>query len=83
MFETEVPQQILKQIDIKQDTFLCNRAIILMNELMKKSTEEMQAKVLEILKSNNNFFQIFYYINERLKQSKNYLLESIKHGAKK
>jgi len=56
MFETEVPQQILKQIDIKQDTFLCNRAIILMNELMKKSTEEMQAKVLEILKSNNNFF---------------------------
>lgn len=38
-----------------------------MNELMKKSTEEMQAKILEILKSNNNFFQIFYYINERLK----------------
>ena len=50
MFDTDVPRQILKQIDIKQDTFLCNRAIILMNELMKKSTEDMQEKVLAILK---------------------------------
>jgi len=37
-----------------------------MNELMKKSTEETQLTVLNILKDNNNFFQIFYYINERL-----------------
>ena len=49
---------------------------------MTKSSEQQQQKLLDILQYNKNFFQVFYYIKERLRKSKNFLLETIKLGAK-
>ena len=51
MFAAEVPQLMLEYIDIgMKNTFLSNKAIILLNNLMTRSTEKNQEKILEILK---------------------------------
>jgi hypothetical protein len=39
--------------------------------------------MLDILQSESRFFTIFYYIKQRLQNSKRFLIEKIKNGARK
>jgi len=66
-----------------ENNFLANKALILLNNLLYKTSDKNQAKMLEILKGENRFFTVFYYIKQRLHYSKNYLIEKIKYGARK
>lgn len=81
MFEAGVPEMIFDLIDVNQDPFLANKALILMNNLLMDATEENQQKVLDLLKENNKFFTVFFYIQTRIDINRKYLIEKVKQSA--
>ena len=54
----------------------------MLNLILAKPTETMQRDMLDLLKKDNAFFKVFYYLKMRMQYSKNYLLEKIKQTAK-
>ena len=82
MFEAEIPQLLLNFININGDTFLANKSLNLLNAIMFQAGEKQQTRILELLKKDDRFFNVFFYIKQRLIVSKNYLLMKIKLGAK-
>lgn len=84
MFEAEVPKFLLKMINIKNsNVFLMNKSLALINNIMSHSTDSNQKRMLDILKVDNLFFNVFFYITVRLEESKEYTIAKIKEGAKK
>lgn len=79
MFEAGVPEVMLSfiRIDLK-DTYLSNKAILLLNNMLSKTSEDNQRKMMQIFKKNNAFFGVFYYIKIRLNVAKDLLLDKIK-----
>jgi hypothetical protein len=82
MFEAEIPELLFKFIDVKGDPFLANKALTLLNGILSQAGEKQQQRILDILKKDDKFFPVFYYIKQRLGVSKSYLLMKIKMGAK-
>jgi hypothetical protein len=67
MFEAGVPEVMLEFVRIDlNDTYLSNKAICLLNNLLSKTSEDNQKKMMNILKKNNLFFSVFYYVKTRL-----------------
>jgi hypothetical protein len=73
---------MLTFISIDQDNFLANKALNLLNCIMFKSSESMQRRMLSILKKDDLYFKMFFYLKTRLNLSKIYLLQKIKMNAK-
>jgi len=78
MFAAQVPDHMIAFINVTNSPFLANRALCLLNSIMINSTEENQRKMLTLLRKNNNFFDVFFYVKERLRISKEYMLNKIK-----
>jgi len=66
MFEAEVPELMISFIGIENDLYLSIRCIELLNSLLLKATEEKQHRFLHVLKKNDKFFNVFFYIKIRL-----------------
>ena len=50
---------------------------MLLNNLLIKTNEANQQKILDLLIQDDQFFDVFYYIKNRLEASKKYLLNQI------
>ena len=66
MFEAEVPELMLSFINVSNDTFLSNKALTLLNNILIKTNETNQKKILDLLKKDDSFFNVFYYLMRRL-----------------
>lgn len=66
MFEAEVPELMLTFIDVNNDKFLSHKALTLLNNIMIKTNEQNQKKILDLLKKDDSFFSVFYYLMRRL-----------------
>lgn len=79
-----MPQILLRMINVKNENkFLMNKCLTVLNNIMSHSTETNQQKMLDILKEDNLFFNVFFYISVRLEESKDYTIAKIKQSAKK
>jgi hypothetical protein len=77
MFEAGVPQLMLSFINVRHDNLLANKALNLLNCMMQKASESMQRRILVLLKKDELYFSMFYYLKKRLNISKIYLLQKI------
>ena len=82
MFEAGVPQLMLSFINVGQDNFLANKALNLLNCIMYKASESMQRRILTLLKKDELYFSMFFYLKKRLNISKIYLLQKIQSNAR-
>ena len=82
LFDAGVPQLMFEFIDIHEDQFLASKAVSLVNLMIAKPTETQQKVILNILTKNDDFFRVFFYIQNRMHISKNFLIEKIKHSAR-
>jgi hypothetical protein len=82
MFEAGVPQLMLSFISVDHENFLANKALNLLNFMMHKATESMQRRILALLRKDDLYFKVFYYLKTRLNLSKTYLIEKITSGAR-
>jgi len=77
MFAAGVPEMLFDLINVRESPFLANKALLLLNNLLAHAPESNQERVLELLKEDNKFFDVFYYISKRMQVSKAYLLQKI------
>jgi hypothetical protein len=73
---------MLSLVNTKTDPFLANKAIILLNNILCRATEQNQLRMLTLLKEGDKFFHVFFYLKERLNASKKYLITNVKQGAR-
>lgn len=74
----------MRQMHVENDNvFLANKCLQVLNNIMSHSTDSNQQRMLDILKEDNLFFPVFFYISTRLEESKQYTIAKIKQGAKK
>ena len=69
-------------IDVHEDQFLASKAVSLVNLMIARPSESQQKVILNILRKNDDFFRVFFYIQSRMHISKNFLIEKIKHSAR-
>lgn len=80
MFETKVPQLMLSYISVScPNKVLPNRALQLVNLLLSHSGIADQRCILQLLKHNDTFFEVFMYIKERLEVCKAFILSRVEH----
>lgn len=82
MFESGLPDYLIGTIHVNNEPFLCIKSVRLMNLILMNSTEQRQQRFLDMIKKDARFFNLFFYIKERLYASKQFLVESIKESAK-
>ena len=82
MFEAGVPEFLIGLINDRQTPFLANKALVLLNNLLVHAPEENQARLIALLRQDNNFFDVFYYIQKRMGASRAYLITQIMQLAK-
>jgi hypothetical protein len=68
---------MLSFVTVRHEVFLSNSALMLLNNLLIKTNEANQQKILDLLIQDDQFFDVFYYIKNRLEASKKYLLNQI------
>lgn len=82
MFEAGVPEFLLGLINDRQTPFLANKALTLLNNLLVHAPEENQARLIALLRAENSFFDVFFYIQKRMGASRSYLITQIMQLAK-
>lgn len=82
MFESGLPIYLIGIIHVNNEPYLCNKSVRLLNLILMNSTESRQQRFLDLIKQGSRFFNLFFYIKERLYASKQFLVESIKESAK-
>lgn len=82
MFESGLPDYLIGTIHVNNEPFLCIKSVRLLNLILMNSTEQRQQRFLDMIKKDARFFNLFFYIKERLHASKQFLVESIKESAK-
>jgi hypothetical protein len=82
MFEAGVPEMLFGLINERESPFLANKALILLNNLLVHAPEENQTRIISLLRQDNKFFDVFYYIQKRMGASRSYLITKIMQLAK-
>lgn len=77
MFESGVPQFLFGITNIEQDPLLSNQAMTLLNNLLIEASQENQQKLLDLLQEDNQFFSVFYYMQQRIIESKHFVLSQL------
>lgn len=75
MFEAEVPALMLTFINVNYDPFLSNKALGLLNNILIRTNEVNQEKIIKLLKKDDCFFSVFYYLMMRMQASKDFMLK--------
>jgi hypothetical protein len=75
MFDAEVPALMLSFINVNNDPYLSNKALGLLNNILIRTNETNQNKIVQLLKKDDSFFDVFYYLMTRMQCSKNFMLQ--------
>jgi len=75
MFDAEVPALMLSFINMNNDPYLSNKALGLLNNILIRTNEVNQNKIVQLLKKDDCFFDVFYYLSSRMQASKEFMLD--------
>lgn len=74
MFDAGVPALMLTFINVNNDAYLSNKALGLLNNILIRTNESNQGKIIQLLKKDDRFFSVFYYLMIRMQASKSFML---------
>lgn len=74
MFDAGVPALMLTFINVNNDAYLSNKALGLLNNILIRTNESNQGKIIQLLKKDDRFFSVFYYLMMRMQASKSFML---------